>query len=92
MDKNNKADIFDQEFNEVSAEEKLAHDCGQFRPIMIDKCGHCGKEMNVPEYTWELFADTEMDRIPCCSHLCQAQAQYKTNLEISEDHDICAFP
>jgi hypothetical protein len=57
-----------------------AEKCGWYDPELIKKCDECGKEMNAPEYLWEIWA-YGWDRIPCCSHLCKAKAQGKIDIE-----------
>jgi hypothetical protein len=52
-------------------EELLAERCGHYKPRMIEQCACCKDPMNVPEYSWELWAWLE-ENVPVCSPECKA--------------------
>lgn len=45
--------------------------CPYFSPRIIEVCANCGKEMNVPEFEWELWCASPHSQIPVCSIKCQ---------------------
>lgn len=51
-------------------EEEYAKRCGHFDPVLIEKCGQCGKRMRVPRFSWGLFAEYYGD-MPVCSEECK---------------------
>lgn len=65
-------------------EEAMAEKCGKFNPRLITKCGNCGKGMNVPEYSWELWGKGGWVDVPVCSEPCRVQKQSQLDAEIEE--------
>lgn len=55
------------------SEDELPEKCGNFQPIMIEKCLLCDKPMNVPEYQWNIYAScpNSGESIPSCSEECK---------------------
>jgi hypothetical protein len=64
-------------------EDELPKHCYRFNPRMIEKCGNCGKEMNVEEWSWEIMAIASVygEGVPVCSVLCQKQLEHKCEEE-----------
>lgn len=63
--------------------------CGHFKPHLVEKCGVCGQEMNVPEYLWPLMAPVYPygDNLPVCSTPCYVRAQATAENEQRDDED-----
>ena len=61
----------------------LARHCHHFDPILISNCENCGLKMDVARCSWELWAVC-YEEIPCCSHLCKEQLQFKIDSEIGK--------
>jgi hypothetical protein len=77
-------DVDDKLFEENDYnEDDLPELCGQFQPKMIKKCGNkdCNKEMNVPEWSWKLWAATMWNNIPVCSKQCKQKVEDEDELE-----------
>jgi hypothetical protein len=58
--------------------------CGHFKPRLIDKCHNCKKEINAPEWSWKLWANTIWDYMPVCSEECKKIVEDATEKEIEE--------
>ena len=65
-------------------ENLLPELCGQFKPIMINKCEYCKKEINAPEWSWKIWAMTMYESIPICSEECKKIIEDETEKQIKE--------
>jgi hypothetical protein len=61
----------------------FARFCPHFNPQLVEKCGACGKEMNVPEYSWPYRAAGWED-YPVCDELCKKLGTLAFNYEMRE--------
>jgi hypothetical protein len=53
-------------------EEIMPTKCGHYDPILIEKCGYCGKVMNSPEFSHEFYGFDAYsgERVAVCSKEC----------------------
>lgn len=65
-------------------EDDLPELCGHFNPRMIEKCYCCSKEMNVPEWSWKIWAGTLYDCVPVCSEECKHNVEGEMQKELEE--------
>lgn len=76
-------DLFTK-FNEMHWEETaVAPICPHFDPLIVEKCGCCSKELNIPEYRLSNWAFIE-DAVPVCSAECkhEVEKQFKKRLQL----------
>lgn len=68
-------------------EDELPKFCGMFKPKLIEKCGNknCNKEINVPEWSWELWATTMWEYVPVCCEECKQEVEYQDELKQLQD-------
>jgi hypothetical protein len=57
---------------DIDDEEALPLVCGHYEPRIVEKCGECRKEINVPEDEIEFY----VEETPVCSKECRV-AGYK---------------
>lgn len=67
-------------------EEVIARHCGHFDPIIIKKCSVCGSEMNVPRWSWYIWAHT-WDTAPACSQECKEKAEKEFDEKLKEEEE-----
>ena len=72
----------------ILEQDEPAETCPLYKPVLINKCGECGKKMNVPENMWNIYAHG-MDTVPCCSELCRVRAQGKIDDGIRKEIREC---
>jgi hypothetical protein len=65
--------VSEEIFEEVEFDEfKLPLICGHYEPKIVEKCGHCNKEINMPEHDVEYY----VEETPVCGKDC-FEAGYK---------------
>lgn len=52
---------------------QLPFHCGQYKSKIIDRCFHCDKPINEPEYCWPIWSIEFIDTVPLCSIECVNQ-------------------
>jgi hypothetical protein len=69
-------------------EEFAAMRCGKYSPVLIEKCGVCGREINRPEISWRLWVVKNLwgDSEPACSPRCVEEGE-RMYEEAEADHN-----
>jgi hypothetical protein len=64
-------------------EEKLPIQCGHYDPRMVEKCGCCDREMNIPEHDVKFFFEGDT---PVCSKKCQDKwyQEYEESMKVAD--------
>lgn len=70
-------------------EDILPEQCGCFKPEMIIHCENCTKEMNVPRWSWGIFAGTLLAEVPCCNEECKKVIEATVAQDIQEMKGKC---
>lgn len=65
-------EAFMEAYNFQSArplEEILPLSCGHYTPVMVEKCGQCGKAIGEELRLWQIFG-LGWEAVPCCTPKC----------------------
>lgn len=53
-----------------------ASNCTGFKPIIVEKCIECGKELNIPKYQAKYFSDSVLHEMIFCSKECKTKGDW----------------
>jgi hypothetical protein len=68
-------------------EEVMPRLCYFYDPVLIKKCGHCGKVINSPEYSHQFYATDAVaygEPVPVCSSECKTAYEEKAERKAEE--------